>query len=446
MLHNRNIFNFEDISLKKQALAVALTLLTGTQPIFADNLSSLYQVAKQADPTLRSAEYSMLSVKESVPQAISSILPSVSSSYTYSARQRTDTEDTFYNRNYEFSLSQDIVNIPSILAIGVAKQNAKQAVSTFRAAEQDLMVRLAESYLNTLKARDELNTARAKTKAFGKAKVQTQQRFEVGLVAITDVHEAKARHDNALATEVKAQNSLLNQKEKLSEIVGIPVTDVAPLKDSFKPKKPEPDNIDYWVNAALENNHTLKAAHYGVVSANRSYRQETSSHLPTVSLAGSLTRDFPTSLDSATYNKVQSMGFTVTLPLFSGGLTLSRIRQARHNYDSAKEDQELTRRSTESATRQAYRGVLTQIRQVKALKQAVVSNQSAYKATDAAFKAGTRTIVDVLNAQSDLLDAKQNLKAARYDYILEYMKLKRASGRLAQQDIDEVNAWLKGIA
>ncbi len=434
---------------------LTLMLFTGmiclSTATYANDLLAVYRLAQTNDPTLQSAKEAHLASIEALPQARAQFFPSIQAVTSHTAYDNGGNNATsippggvtraHYNQSsYGLNLTQPVFYYQEWVQLSKASNQVKQANANYAAAEQDLIVRAVQRYFGVLKAFDALKFAKAQRKAFAKFLEQTEQRYKVGLIAITDVQIAKAQHDNAYAQEISAENDLANQKEILREITGKEIDRYSFLRDELTLKAPEPQNLETWVLQALDQNLSLQAIEFQVKSAHDDIKIAQTGHLPTLDVSSSINRVTSTPYTTSTNNA--NLGLQVTLPIFSGGAVSSKTRQAVHTYAKSQKDRETLHRQTESNTRQSYRNVLTQISQADALKQAIVSNKSALEATEASFNVGTRTIVDVLNAQSSLIQAEQNYAFARYDYILQSISLKQAAGTLNPEDIQHINAWL----
>jgi outer membrane protein len=436
---------------------LSLTVLSlSSLSVAAEDLLAVFRLAQCNDPTIQAAKEAQLAAAEATPQARALFLPQLNAtanqfSYhvTNNARGATpplsgtiNASSFGYNQGtYSLILNQPVFYYQQWVQYAQAEAQVKQANATYAAAEQDLIVRTIQGYFNVLKAMDALKFAKAQRLALAKYLEQTQARFKVGLIAITDVQIAKAQHDSAYAQEITAENNVANAKEKLREITGYPIEHFAHLREILTLKSPEPDNIEKWVCTAMEQNFNLQAARFKADAARTAIKINQGGHLPTVNINGSVNSYTRTPL--STNKRNVNAGLQVALPLFNGGAVVSKTKQAVHLYEQTQQQMETTHRQTESNTRQAYRSVLTQISQVNALKQAIISNESALKATQASFDVGTRTIVDVLSAQTNLIQAQQNHANARYDYIVQSVLLKQAAGLLEPCDVQHINAWLK---
>lgn len=424
----------------------------GYNPNDIFDLVTIYALAICNDATLQAAKQAQLAARELLPQASAQFLPVIQAQTQHIAAYNTGGNIFFtasglkvggYNSNtYGLSLTQPVLHFDHWKKYEQACAQVKQANATYIAAEQDLMVRTATAYFNVLQAFDTLYYARAQVQALEKFYDQTHERFKVGLIPITDVQIAKARHDSAIAQEILAQTDICNKFEALKEIVGVNVEYLVPLKAEFKLVKPDPADMDSWTCTAVKQNFTLQAQRFQTAAARDNIKINEFGHLPQVDVLGSSIFTNPSN-QIQFINNTSSLALQVTLPLFSGGAVLSKTRQARHTYMQTDKQTEAVYRNVESQTRQFYRNVVTQICQVAALKQSVVSNRAALEATSASFNVGTRTIVDVLNAQTDLIQALLNLAIAKYTYITDSVQLKRTAGVLCPEDFCYINNWLQ---
>ncbi len=413
---------------------------------YAEDISQVYHFALDSDPTFKAQQSSYLADKQALPQAIGLLLPTLSANYSTTGISTDSAFTTNRNeKNWGLALSQPLYRPQFFALIEQACHVEKQAFAALAAASQDLIIRVAEQYFAILAAHDDVDFSRAQVKAFERQLEQTKQRFDVGLIAITDVNEAQARRDSAEANRIAAENNLSDQYEILREITGVPIQAVEFLKasDSTLLQAPMPNSQETWVNTAQQFNLDIEVFKEASLAAKAETSSQASSHFPTVDINAQVQKNVAAPPFNATINQ-RSINLSLNVPIFEGGRVTSRVKEARERYHEALNRLEIQRRSTYSQTRQRFRGVLTQISQVKSLNQAVISNRSALEAVEAAFEVGTRTVVDVLDAESDLLEAIRNYKAARYLYVLEGLRLKRAAGTLKATDISQVNALLKG--
>lgn len=429
------------LSSKSLILLVTLSLVCSITS--AEDLESTYLLALQTDTTLKQAWDNELSNLELMPQARADLLPVIALTWnsTY-----TNTNNPLLGRYnsylYGATLTAPLLNLQTWFQYKQTSDQIKSAVATYQDTRQDLMVRVANQYFEILKALDNLVYARSERIAFSQHLDETKQKFNAGVIAITDVNVAQARYDNARAQEIFAINQLHDQQEIMGEITGVPAKEVNILKYNIILHNPIPDNIDEWVKMAKNQNFDLQAKRFDIAAAKKNIDIQRAGHYPTLTANGAsnVSRSVPPAPVIANTNTI---GMTLNFPIFNSGKVIAQTRQAASQYDTAKQKELQAERTVISNVRQAFRGVLTQIIQVQALQQAVISNKSALDATSAAFQVGTRTITDVLNAQSDLLQAQSDLMKAKYAYIVESFKLKRFSGLIIDDDVSVINTWLQ---
>lgn len=431
--------------MPKKAVKKLFALLLMLLPVvsFADDLAELFNLAMQVDTTLLEAEQTQYATMELLPQARAELLPIVTATanttYTYTNNPQILPYNTV---SYGASMTQPLFNMASWYQYRQAGDQIKAAVAGYEDAKQELMLRVTTQYFAILKALDDVIFARSERIAFARLLEETHQKFNAGVIAITDVNEAQAKYDGARSQEIRAEYALSNQKEKMGEITGIPADAVNTLKYNIALQNPNPNNMEYWVDTSVKQNFGLLSKRYTMEAAKKNISIQRAGHYPTVEAAGTVSKakSVPPAQVMANTN---SVGVTLTLPLYTGGRVNSLTRQAQYEYEVSKQQAIATERDIISNVRQAFRGVLTQISQINALQQSVISSKSALDATQAAFEVGTRTIVDVLNSQTDLLSAKTELSKARYDYILASFNLKRYAGILSAEDINIINSWLQ---
>ncbi len=425
-------------------IKLIIVLITSLLPAIsvAEDLYSIYQLALLNDPTFLAAEERQLAQAESLPQARASLLPSLNATADKRLHhQSTTTSEKYSSNQYQLLLTQPIINFPSWNKYSYAESKVAASKANLAAAKQDIIIRVATQYFAILNATDSLKLAKGQLKAFDKQLNQAKQRFSAGMAAKTNVNEAQARRDNAFAQEIAATNTIENEYEVLRELISKNVTKVLPLKKEIKLQRPDPNNMEQWVTKATANNLLLQAKRFDRQAAKNRINQERTEHLPYVDLTGSISKSKNESIKANPHSKNKQIGLTLTMPIFSGGGMSSRTTQVIHEHQAIQQDFEKQYRLTQSNTRQAYREILTKISEIKALKQAVASNKSALKATSAAFDVGTRTMVDVLNAEHNLLTAEKNYASSRYNYLLATLKLKETAGTLSDQDLKQINSW-----
>lgn len=458
----------------KRTLKLALTPVAATMALLlsstsqAEDLIEVYRAAIQNDPTFLASEARANAAKEGVIIARSSLLPQITASAT-SSKTDTDTAGTTVpfgatpvidereretnSDNITLRLDQQVYHHDTWIGLSQAKKRAEQAELGYKGELQALVVRASEAYFNVLAAQDGSQLAQSELESIGKQLEQTKQRFNVGLIAITDVHEAQARYDQAQANMISAQNTLDNSNESLRQITGSYYDKISRLKTTLPLTSPEPARADDWVKVAQENNLSLQAQRLAVEVAREEVKRQRAGHYPTLDLSARYSdtdsdgdsTDLTTNTNSAFDNSEEttSVGLTLSVPIFSGFRTNASTDQASANFVVAAQDMEKQNRQTVRDARSAYLGLQAAISSVKALTQAEISAQSALEATQAGFEVGTRTIVDVLQATSNLYQAKRNLWRARYDYALNVLRLKAAAGTLVEDDLVKVNSWLE---
>ncbi|MBL1140677.1 MAG: TolC family outer membrane protein [Proteobacteria bacterium] len=439
------------MNIKRVNTTLLLSSLLFSANCIAADLLSVYKLAEKNDPTYLQEVASHRATLEARPQAMSQLLPTVSlSADTTRFDQDISSGSAFgsagevnYNsRGYSLNISQPIFRRDRFIALDQADSEIKQAEAELTAAQQDLIVRIAERYFDVLSAKDNLEFAQAEVKSLGRQLEQANQRFEVGLSAITDVQEAQAGYDLAVAQEILALNTIDNAQEAMRELTGDYVTSFAALGDNMSLVRPDPEAIESWTSLSLEQNLGMVAARYATETARDEIKRQSAGHYPTLDLVGSHGYDSNGGRFGSTKTHTSAIGLELNIPLYSGGLVSSQTREAYENYNVAMHVLEQARRSAQRLTRQAYLGVISGISQVNALKQAVVSSETALEATEAGFEVGTRTAVDVVASQRTTSEARRNYSQAKYNYILDTLRLKQAAGTLSTEDLQLINGWL----
>ncbi|MDW1892267.1 efflux RND transporter outer membrane protein VpoC, partial [Vibrio sp. Vb1574] len=341
------------------------------------------------------------------------------------------------------SFSQTLYNRASWISLDTAEKSARQADATYAATQQGLILRVSQAYFEVLRAQDNLVFVRAEKAAVGRQLEQTKQRFEVGLSAITDVHDAQAQYDAVLADEVLAENDLINSYESLREITGQEHKNLNVLDTNRFSATRTNSPAETLIDEAKTKNLSLLSARISQDIARDNISLASSGHLPTLSLDGGY--NYGDTSNSARDNTTDNfnIGVNLAVPLYTGGNVTSQTKQAEFAYVAASEDLEAQYRSVVKDVRAQNNNINASIGALKAYEQSVVSARSALEATEAGFDVGTRTIVDVLDATRRLYDANKNLSDARYNYILSVLQLRQAVGTLSEQDILDVDAGLK---
>ena len=433
------------MKLPKRLLA-SLCLLAVTS-VQGQDLLTVFDLALQQDPALREARQQLESVRESRPQALSLLLPSLSlggsAGYTDRdiVRGSNEGREDFSDYGLSLRLQQPVFRRDLWLQLDQSDNQIAQAEATYARAELDLMARVINVYFSILAAQDDLTVSIAQTEANSRQLEQARQRFDVGLIAITDVHEAQAAYDSSRADQISSENKVDDAWEALYEIVGPYPKEIATLGEELPLTPPEPANIDEWANSAVQQNYAVIAAMNTAEFQRKQIEVTRSGHYPTVDLQARYGID-RTNADLGSDVNAREIGLELNVPLYQGGGVTSRVRQAQYDYEAAREALDRERRSVNADIRNAYRGVISSISRVHALKATMVSSKSALDSTQAGYEVGTRTLVDVLTVQSQMFDATRNYLSSRYQYIINAALLKQRASILSREDIVGINGWL----
>ncbi len=459
--------------------ALLLTLAMLGTPVLATaaTLLEIYQQALQSDPRIHEAEARRLAALEAEPQARGVLLPQIGFGADWSTGQSsgsgiqnsvveqppgsgnfvvvpfpfqasTESETT----SWQFELRQTIFRWDQIVGLRQADKIVARAEADREAAQQDLIVRVTESYFNVLAAEDRLLAIHADRLAIARQLEQAKQRFEVGLIAITDVQESQAAYDNSVANEIAAKRALATARYFLTEITGSFVRELSAPGENMPLRNPDPATEQAWLDLAMSQNLALISSRLNEQLAKDEISFRKTGHYPTVELVAN-TGNRSVESDQDTFNGFgplpadsdfdnDSIGIRFNFPIFSGGGVSSRVREAVYLHRAAREQLQRVTRETDRQTRDSYLGVLAEISRVQALDQAVASATTALDATQAGFDVGTRTIVDVLRSQFNLYQSITNYYRARYDYLLNVMRLKQAAGTLQVQDLESLEPFL----
>ncbi len=419
------------------------------------DLMDTYQEALINDPTFKQAHNLYLSAKETWPQALSALLPTLSANgnlayLNYETASGNpllngNIETSYRQRDYSLSLSQPIFNYAYWMSLKQASNGVKKALAVYEDALQNLLLRTATAYFTVLQAKDNVKFTKAQQDANGRSLEQAKQRFHVGLDAIASVYEAQAAYDSSRALLIAAKNNLNNQYENLRLLTNRVDTNITSLKSSHVPLiSLKPSKIDEWTDIALKQNFSLKAAQYATFAAKQTISINNAGHLPNVTL--SATHNYSDNNSNIAFlrskNTTNQAKLTLKLPLYSGGLVLSKTRQATYDYQATHEALEKIHRSTLVNTRISYNNIIDGISTIKADKQAVKSAQNSLESSSAQFKVGTRTMVDVVTSQKNLFQKQTQLAADQYQYIIALLQLKYQAGILSTKDLLKINRWL----
>ncbi len=430
----------------------------------AADLKEVYERAITSDPLIREADANRLAARESKPQAISALLPQIEGSGEYSDFESDGTSvdinppnpPTPFDRlskgnstTWDLRLRQNVFRWENWAALRRADSERAQAEADYLVAQQDLILRTSAAYFNVLAAQDTLEAAQAAHDAIARQLEQSEKRFEVGLIAVTDVQDAKAAFDSATAALIQAKRNLATSGEILRELTGDAYDELKKPGNDMPLAAPNPASADDWVKLAMEQNARLISSRLAADITRHNISAERGGHFPSIdflaskswfesesSFTGTVTGQGDSDFEDTVY------GVQLTVPIFSGGATSSRVRQAQYRNIAARERLERTARETERLTRDSYLGVNSEVARVQSLRQAVESAQTALQATEAGYEVGTRTSVDVLEARRRLFEAQTNYARSRYDYLLNVLRLQFAAGTLDQTGLSDINALL----
>ena len=429
-------------------------------PLQADDLVDVFVAAKDNDAVVGAARASYQADKERLPQARSFLLPSIVASANTTKTETTIPGDDspqsqilrkgYNDKGWNAQLRQPILNLSNWFGYNSAKAFVRASSFSLAAQEQDLIVRVAEAYLNILRARDRLDTTNAEVTAVQRQLEQIQQRFDVGLVAITDVLESQAAYDAALVRQIQAETDFYISFETLRTLAGRDYNELATLSEQLPIVNPDPMDEEAWVEAALRSNLGVRAALEQLNAAKNEARSRLSDYAPTVDATVTRTNNYNgnplTQQFSPEETETTIYGLQVTLPIFQGGRTTSRMREGRARAEQSREQLLNQRRTVVRNTRSLYKSVSTDVVRVQARLKAIRSAQSALEATQTGYEVGTRNIVDVLQAQQRLFDSQFAYADSRYTYLLNLLRLKQQSGLLGQEDLQEINGFMDSSA
>ena len=428
----------------------------------ATDLMDVYRQALENDPTYKAAYSTYMSQSEAIPQAWAALLPQLNISALAGRSQQEvksasiNVQQPYQSDQWKVSASQAVFNYQAWSQVQQAKASVKAALATFNSSAQDLILRTSSAYLDLLFARDTLNFAEAKKRANKRQLEQAQQRFNVGLDAITSVYEAQAAYDQSVAEVISAQNNLFNKSDTLSKLTNHVYEYVSPLRDSKIPLiRPEPNNVDEWVSTGIKQNYNLYAAKFNLQAARDNIKAQSAGNWPTFAIQGSTytthndtgmtssaASNFTNSIFIPSKQSLSNVSLTMNFPVFQGGLVASQTRQAQYNFQTSSEQMEKIYRDVVVNSRIAFNTIKDGISKVKADRQTVHSQKNSLESVQAQYQVGTRTMTDVVTAQQRLFQAQEQLAGDQYNLINALLNLKYLAGTLNVNDLEEVNSWL----
>ncbi|GLQ44979.1 membrane protein [Dyella lipolytica] len=445
--------------MRLKLLTLALTLAAVSLPSYGEDLLDAYRQARANDPVLAQADATRLAVHEGIPQARALLLPQINGSMSLQQQSITGGNSSQFQstngapghlrtRSVGVELDQTILNLGDIANLQAAHSTADAQEQTYEAAAQELFVRVATAYFTVLSDEDQLTFAKANEEAFRVTYDQADQQFKVGIAAITNVYQAKSFYESAKATTISAENTLANDRQALTVITGQPVGELKKLQPELPLDTPLPADPQAWVDSSMKNNPTLLSAQLSVDAANHEINVARAGHLPTIT--ASLSRAKSTSwLENGSYNVAgngrygNTIGITLSVPIFAGGATQSKVRQTTYQRDEAQDSLESTRRLTVQNTMNYYNSVLAGISEVESGKAAVEAAQKSLDATKAGFNVGTQIILNVLTAIQTLTQSESSYSVARHQLVLNRLLLKQSAGTIDYKDLEYANSLLQ---
>jgi outer membrane protein len=446
---------------KYKLIVVALTGLLSVPPVLAVDLVGVYELALKSDPQLQAAEFRRQATGENRAIARANLLPQIGASGSWNWGETstrisgTDLPDSdVETANYSGTLAQSLYRQANYEALDVARGQITQADAIYEIAYQDFLLRVSETYFLVLTLTDGVTFAEAEEKAFQRQFEQAEQRFEVGLTAVTDVHEARASYDNARARAIVARNDLADAKEALRALTGQLFDEYDALQEVLPLVEPDPLDAEQWVDMSLRTNPAVLSSRSALDVADANMRLARSGYFPTLDLVGTISRfendkyRFTDPIEGDIFNSTlrsddARIGLFLEVPIYQGGRVSAQTRQGKLLMDAAGQDLDDIQRQVIREARNAYRAVLAGIQEVQAFEQAMISAESALEATQAGFEVGTRTIVDVLIAEQRKFSAQRDNSIARHAYILRHLRLKSVAGLLNDEDLRVVNTLLE---
>ena len=430
----------------KSLLASCVLLSVNAQ---AMDLLDVYQLAINNDQSFAKATATRQAAVEALPQAMAVWFPQLSATAVSQMNwiyQNIDPQyEKYNNHGYTVSVSQQLLNFNAWFSVSEAKATVNQANATYGEASQDLILRTAAAYFTVLQAADSLGLVQAQKALVKKELDQARARFEVGVDAISSIYNAQASYDSLVAQEITADNTLIAAYQSLQIMTGVPIKSLQRLNHDVSLQAPVPSQIEAWQNFAEAHNLTIKADHYAALSAKQTINASNANHLPTIAATGSYEYNRqngsqPTPGDVT--GSTSAAAIEVSIPLFEGGTVMSQTRQAQANYAAAYATMQLNHRQVLADVYQTYSSVLSGVSQIEADRQTIKSKNNALESNQAAYQAGTMTIIDVLNAISELYNAEKVYSADQYTYLQNTLKLKQLAGNLTNVDLVGLNRWL----
>lgn len=434
--------------------AIFLAILAFSQPLAAADLLQIYREARANDPVYASARAARDAGRENLPQGLALLLPTIGAT---GFTQMNNIDISFRgvlpesaregnSNGYTVSLTQPLFNWQSIMLYKEAGFKVAQTEAAFGQAAQDLIVRVSQAYFDVLASQDTLAFIQAQKTAISEQLAQAKRNFEVGTATITDTHEAQARFDLSTSQEIAAQSDLEIKQRALQQIIGKYPDRLTPLRLTIELNPPK-NAMELWVTSAEEQNFSVRIQEAALEIATREIERARSGHYPTLNMVSNYGKNSAAIFSSGTISLPtdtvsRTLGLQIAIPLYAGGNVNSLVRQAIANQEKARQDLENARRSAALAARQAWLGFANGMAQVRALQQALVSSQSALDSNKLGYEVGVRINIDVLNAQQQVFSTMRDLSKAKYDTLMNGLRLRAAAGTLNEEDLETANRLL----
>jgi outer membrane protein len=425
---------------------ITLPFLASSAYAQSTDLLSLYKKAENYDAEIFAAQSAYMAELEGKKIAFAGLLPSINASASLSHTNSNglyQSDDTYKNKAYTLTLSQPLLNLPTWHSVSASEQNALRAQVVYHAAQQNLILDVASAYFSVLRGQENLRSDQSQEAAVKRQYEQAKEQFDVGLIAITDVHEAKASYDASQTARIRSEGNLTIAIENLSRITGEFAEELHSLKTDFPISMDASISPEEWLESAQANNLNIKIANYALKATEASLKSQKSAHFPTLDLQANYGDTVFSNYNSGNdNNENSSIALVLNMPLYSGGATQAGVRQVRHQLAQAEHQLTSAKRQAKMETRTELINLTTNIQTVESLKQNIVSRESALEATREGYKVGTRNIVEVLDAERNYFTALRDYANARFDFVESSLRIKQATGTLSVKDLEELNTWL----
>ena len=430
-------------------------------PAAGEVMLQIYRDALTSDPTLAAARSTYAATQELLPQARSGLLPVLSllGNANYQKFNETlhidptlgqrDFDQRFPLYGYTVQATQPLFRMQNWITFEQSKTQVGQGEYVYASAQQDLIVRVVQAYLDVLLAQFTIELTESQKAAVSENLAQAKRNFEVGVATITDTNDAQAKFDQIVAQEIQVQNDLDNKIAVLRSIIGRTPKQLKRFERGFEPQLPSPNALEAWIEKSIQDNYQVKIAQANYDIAVLEVDRQRAGHLPTVDLVANFNQTYQggaastnISANFAQDTRAGLIGVQVNVPIYTGGFVNSRVRQAVANLDVARQNLEAARRAAQLLAQTSFSGVTSGVAQVKALEQAVKSAQVSYDSNKLGLEVGVRTNLDVLNQQQQVYQTRFNLAQAYYAFVINALRLKQAAGTLSDEDVERINREL----